>query len=114
MPNWAARPGPDPRRIKCEGNKSSHQNDAVARNSRCSTPCYCLSAAWGDYNNDGFPDLYIAIGGDTSHVNALYRNKGDGTLTRETVQAGPITSDSHDSAGCTWIDSTTTGISTCS
>ncbi|MBI5384179.1 MAG: VCBS repeat-containing protein [Verrucomicrobia bacterium] len=39
------------------------------------------SAAWGDYNNDGHPDLLLT--GDTGSVliTRLYRNNGDGTFT---------------------------------
>jgi hypothetical protein len=33
--------------------------------------------AWGDYNNDGYPDLVISGGWDTK----LYRNNGDGSFT---------------------------------
>lgn len=66
---------------------------------------YCFSAAWGDYNNDGYPDLYIACGATGTHVNALYKNNGDGTFTRMTgAQVGPIASDAHDSLGCYWVD----------
>jgi hypothetical protein len=36
-----------------------------------------LEAAWCDFDNDGWPDLYVA--NDVSD-NALYRNKGDGTF----------------------------------
>jgi hypothetical protein len=33
---------------------------------------------WGDYDNDGFQDLFIAGGGfDSSHPNVLYRNTGN-------------------------------------
>jgi hypothetical protein len=64
----------------------------------------CYSAAWGDYNNDQFIDLYIAVGADSARVNALYRNNGNGTFTRVTTGAGPIVTDSRDSFGCAWID----------
>jgi enediyne biosynthesis protein E4 len=38
---------------------------------------YGLGATWGDYDNDGWPDLYVA--NDTG-PNFLYRNKHDGTF----------------------------------
>ena len=48
------------------------------------TPCYAMGGAVGDYNNDGWPDLYLTcIGG-----NKLFRNNGDGTFSDVTKQAG--------------------------
>ena len=46
--------------------------------------------AWGDYNNDGLPDLFVARGhqGATSTTGSLYRNNGDGTFTDATAAAG--------------------------
>ena len=39
---------------------------------------YCKGSAWGDYDNDDYPDLYISnFGGE----NRLYRNNGDGTFS---------------------------------
>lgn len=48
-------------------------------------PCqFAMGGAVGDYNNDGWPDLYnTCLGG-----NVLYRNNGDGTFTDVTKKAG--------------------------
>jgi hypothetical protein len=47
-----------------------------------------VSAAWGDYDGDGFPDLFIAnwISGSTTR-NTLWHNNGDGTFTKITTGA---------------------------
>ncbi len=44
------------------------------------------SGAWGDFNNDGYPDLYAA----TNFADILYQNNGDGTFTDVTVESGAI------------------------
>jgi hypothetical protein len=48
------------------------------------TPCFANGGAVGDYNNDGWPDMFISCLGQ----NVLYRNNGDGTFTDVTKQAG--------------------------
>ncbi len=46
-------------------------------------PGYAMGGAVGDFNNDGFPDMYITcLGGNT-----LYKNNGDGTFSDVTKQA---------------------------
>jgi hypothetical protein len=45
---------------------------------------YDMGVAVGDYNNDGFEDLYV-VG---VHRNTLYRNNGNGTFTDVTEAAG--------------------------
>jgi len=45
---------------------------------------YGMGAAVGDYNGDGFPDLYVTQYGRS----ILYRNNGDGTFTDVTEAAG--------------------------
>jgi enediyne biosynthesis protein E4 len=56
----------------------------VTSKSGLSTPCFAMGGAVGDYNNDGWPDLYVTcLGG-----NILYRNNGDGTFTDVTAKAG--------------------------
>ncbi len=57
--------------------------DATVK-SGLTTSCFGMGGAVGDYNNDGWPDLYeTCLGG-----NVLYRNNGDGTFTDVTAKAG--------------------------
>jgi len=45
---------------------------------------YGLGCVWGDYDNDGWPDLFVTQFGR----NVLYHNNGDGTFTDVTDKAG--------------------------
>jgi hypothetical protein len=54
----------------------------------------------GDYDNDGFDDLFITAYGD----NVLYHNNGDGTFTDVTVKAGLRQPATRYGSGCTWVD----------
>src|SRR5262249_40762657 len=45
---------------------------------------YGMGAAVGDYDNDGFPDLFVTSFGSTT----LFHNNGDGTFTDVTEKAG--------------------------
>jgi hypothetical protein len=46
---------------------------------------YGLGATWGDYDNDGWPDLYVA---NDAGPNFLYHNKHDGTFEDVGLLAG--------------------------
>jgi enediyne biosynthesis protein E4 len=46
---------------------------------------YGLGAVWGDYDDDGWPDLYVA---NDSGPNYLYHNKHDGTFEDVSMLAG--------------------------
>jgi len=54
----------------------------------------------GDYNNDGFEDLFCTYYGQ----NKLYRNNGDGTFSDVTRQAGLWNEHPRWGAGCTFVD----------
>ena len=54
----------------------------------------------GDYNNDGFEDLFLTYYGDC----VLYRNNGNGTFTDVTAASGIRVGRTEWASGCTFID----------
>ncbi len=58
-------------------------SDVTAR-SGLNSKCFAMGGAVGDYDNDGWPDLYLTCFGG----NVLYHNNGDGTFTDVTAKAG--------------------------
>ncbi|MDE0323594.1 MAG: CRTAC1 family protein [Candidatus Poribacteria bacterium] len=59
---------------------------------------YGLGCCVGDYNNDGFTDLYVTNYG----ANVLYRNNGNGTFT-DVADAAGVAGDQF-SSGCAFVD----------
>lgn len=57
------------------------------------------SASWGDYNNDGFLDLYVTNSGQK---NFLYKNNGNETFTK--ISNDPVVNQSNWSFSSTWTD----------
>ena len=62
---------------------------------------YGLGAVWGDYDNDGWPDLYVA---NDAGPNFLYRNKHDGTFEEVAFQAGAALNDVGEELGSMGVD----------
>jgi enediyne biosynthesis protein E4 len=60
---------------------------------------YGQGVAVGDYDNDGFPDMYVTGYGR----GILYRNNGDGTFTDVTAKAG-VADEGQWSTSAAWFD----------
>jgi ASPIC and UnbV/FG-GAP-like repeat/Secretion system C-terminal sorting domain len=59
-----------------------------------------VGACWGDYNNDGWQDLFVANASNQN--NNLYENNGDGTFIK--ITSSVVVNDGGHSHGANFID----------
>jgi Flp pilus assembly protein TadD len=83
-PYFDARNGPPNFLLHNEGN-GTFQDRTEAAGLNADNDRYSFACAWGDYNSDGAPDLYVA---NDFGRNNLYRNNGDGKFTVVSREAG--------------------------
>jgi hypothetical protein len=72
----------------------------VTREAGLLEPVNSNSAAWADFDNDGFLDLFVCC---ERQPNRLYRNRGDGTFEEVAARAG-VQGNGGMCKGATWID----------
>ncbi len=75
-PYFDARNGPPNFLFRNEGS-GAFQDITEAAGLNVDNNRYSFACSWGDYNADGWPDLYVV---NDFGRNNLYRNKGDGTF----------------------------------
>jgi tetratricopeptide (TPR) repeat protein len=83
-PYFDARNGPPNFLLHNEGN-ATFLDRTEAAGLNADNNRYSFACAWGDYNSDGAPDLYVA---NDFGRNNLYRNNGDGKFTVVSAEAG--------------------------
>ncbi|HTL68771.1 MAG TPA: FG-GAP-like repeat-containing protein [Lacunisphaera sp.] len=102
-----AHPGGQPDRL-FHNNRDGTFTDVTVRAGVAHGDTQGNSATWWDYDNDGWPDLYVA--NDFAAPDCLYRNNRDGTFTNVIDRTVPHTTyssmgaDTGDLNNDGWID----------
>ncbi len=92
-------PGPPPRNALYRNLGNGKFEDVTERAGLARIPFYGMGASAADFDNDGFPDLFI-----TGYPScALFHNNRDGTFTDITGKAG-VKNAGKWAAGAAWID----------
>jgi len=73
--------------------------DVTAKSGIRLTEGFYIGVAVGDYNNDGFPDIYVTGYGRS----VLFSNNGDGTFTNVTALAG-VANEGRWGTAAAWFD----------
>src|SRR6267378_5511188 len=66
-------------------NKGDGTFEDVSAKAGVNRVAFTKGVAWGDYDSDGYPDLYLSNYGED---NFLYHNRGDGTFEEVATQLG--------------------------
>lgn len=72
----------------------------VTKKAGVGEPWYSMGVTVGDYNNDGYPDLFVCNYGK----NVLYKNNGNGSFTDVTNRAGVGGKETDFNTGAVWFD----------
>jgi hypothetical protein len=92
-------PAPKPQSHLYRNNKNGTFTDVTAR-AGVGKSDWGQAVCAGDYDNDGFPDLFVTYWGN----NVLYRNLGDGTFADVTRKAGLVQASRRWNSGCAFLD----------
>jgi hypothetical protein len=91
---------PDPRSLcRLYHNNGDGTFTNVAAKAGVLSEGWAKGACWGDYDEDGRPDLYVS---NMWGPNRLYHNNGDGTFTDVASELGVV--DPYHSFSCWWWD----------
>jgi hypothetical protein len=92
-------PGSEPRSYLFHNNRDGTFTD-VTRKAGLVRSGWGQGCCVGDYDNDGFDDLFVTYWGH----NVLYRNNGDGTFTDVSEKAGVTGAERRWGAACCFLD----------
>ena len=81
-------------------NRGDGTFEEVSEQSGLDNSFYSMGVTVGDFNNDGYPDLYISNYG----TNVLYKNNGDGTFSDVTKKSNTGGKENGFSVGAAWFD----------